>query len=94
MTQSTSDVAVCCSSDSLKIIGALAQFVEQPRVLDRDHGLIGEFPEQLDVLVGERPHLGATHEDRAERLAFAKQRHAKMVREPYFSASSRPSGKS
>ena len=35
MTLSTSEVAVCCSSD-------LAQFVEQPRVLDGDHGLGGE----------------------------------------------------
>ena len=36
MTLSTSDVAVCCSSDC-------AQLVEQPRVLDGDDGLGGEI---------------------------------------------------
>ena len=35
MTLSTSEVAVCCSSDS-------AQLVEQPGVLDGDDGLVGE----------------------------------------------------
>ena len=50
-------VAVCCSSDSAEIVGALAQFVEQPRVLDGDDGLGGEVLHQLDLLVGERPHL-------------------------------------
>ena len=46
MTLSTSDVAVCCSSDS-------PQFVEQPRVLDGDDGLGGEVLDQLDLLFGE-----------------------------------------
>src|SRR5438876_238818 len=32
------------------LIGALAQFLEQPRVLDRDHRLAGEIPDQLDLL--------------------------------------------
>ena len=35
---------------------ALAQFVQQPRVLDRDDGLSGEVLHQLDLLVGEWPH--------------------------------------
>ena len=30
-----------------------AQFVEQPRVLDGDDGLVGEVLQQLDLLVGE-----------------------------------------
>ena len=30
-----------------EIIGTLAQFLEQPRVLDGDHGLIGEVCDQL-----------------------------------------------
>jgi hypothetical protein len=34
-------------------------FVEQPRVLDRDHRLIREGGKQLDLLVGERAHGGA-----------------------------------
>ena len=41
MTFSTSAVAVCCSSDSLDLARAL-QLVKQPRVLDRDHRLIGK----------------------------------------------------
>ena len=40
-----------------QIVGALAQLVEQPRVLDGDDGLGGEVLHQLDLLVGERPHL-------------------------------------
>ena len=40
-----------------EIVGALAQLVEQPRVLDGDDGLGGEVLHQLDLLVGERPHL-------------------------------------
>ena len=57
MTFSTSLVAVCCSSASVKIVGALAQLVEQPRVLDGDDGLGGEVLHQLDLLVGEGPDL-------------------------------------
>ena len=41
MTLSTSEVAVCCSAIR-QIVGALAQLVEQPRVLDGDDGLGGE----------------------------------------------------
>ena len=55
MTCSTSEVAVCCSAG--EIVGALAQLAEQPRVLDGDDGLRGEVLHQLDLLVGERPHL-------------------------------------
>ena len=51
MTFSTSEVAVCSlQADS-------TQLVEQPRVLDGDHGLGGEVLNQLDLLIGERPHL-------------------------------------
>ena len=50
MTLSTSAVAVCCCSDSRSSL-------EQPRVLDGDDGLGGEVLNQLDLLVGERPHL-------------------------------------
>ena len=40
-----------------QIVGALAQFVEQPRVLDGDDGLRGEVLHQLDLFVGERANL-------------------------------------
>ena len=36
-----------------EIAGALAQFVEQPHVLDGDHRLVGEGAHQLNLLVGE-----------------------------------------
>ena len=36
---------------------ALADFVQQPRILHRDHRLRGEVLQQGDLLVGERPHL-------------------------------------
>ena len=51
-----------------EIIGALAQLVEQPRVLDGDHGLRGEVLHQLDLLVGERAHLLAVDDDGADQL--------------------------
>src|SRR5262249_1371962 len=34
--------------------------VEQPRVLDRDHRLVGEGCSELDLFLGECPYLGAT----------------------------------
>ena len=37
------------------LIGARAQFAEQPRILHRDHRLGGEVLEQRDLLVGEGP---------------------------------------
>ena len=52
---------------------ARLHLVEQPHVLDRDHGLVGEGLHQLDLLVGERPHLGATHRKHANGLFFPKQ---------------------
>ena len=49
---------------------------EQADVLDGDRRLVGEGRRQFDLLVGERPHLGARHDDDADRLAFAQHRHA------------------
>ena len=40
--------------------GPRFQFLEQSHVLDRDHGLIGEGFEELDLRRGEGAHLGAT----------------------------------
>ena len=42
---------------------ALLDFFEQPHVLDGDDGLIGEGFEQVDLLFGERPDLGAANDD-------------------------------
>ena len=40
-----------------EVDGALAQFIEQPRVLDGDDGLSGEVLDQRDLLVGEGSNL-------------------------------------
>ena len=88
MTSSTSDVAVCCSSDS-EIARARLQLVEQPRVLDRDHRLVGEVRDQLDLLVGEWPNLLAIDHDNSNQfilLAASVQRAS--VRTPPSSTAS------
>ena len=59
-----------------KIVGARLHFVEQPHVLDGDHGLVGEGGHQLDLLVVERLDAAARQRDDADRLALAHQRHA------------------
>ena len=59
-----------------EIVGALAQLVEQPRVLDGDDGLGGEVLHQLDLLVGERPHLLAVDGDGADQFVVLEHRHA------------------
>src|SRR5262249_34934656 len=48
-------------------------FVEQAHVLDRDHRLVGEGGEQLDLLVGERRDLRLPLTYCAERHALAQQ---------------------
>ena len=68
MTLSTSAVAVCCCEK-------FAQLIEQPRVLDGDDGLGGEVLDQLDLLVGEWPHLLTVDADRADQLAVFEHRH-------------------
>ena len=45
MTLSTSEVAVCSSRD-------FAQLVQQPRVLEGDHGLRREVFDQFDLFIG------------------------------------------
>ena len=57
-------MAVCCSSASVRSVvrsvrssSALAQFFEQPRILDGDDCLAGKTLDQLDLLIGERSYL-------------------------------------
>src|SRR5262245_21600836 len=59
-----------------KVVGTLAQLVEQARVLDGNHSLLGKIVDQLDLLVGKRPHLLAIDGDRAEERTFLEHRHA------------------
>ena len=52
---------------------ALLDLLEQPHVLDGDHGLIGEGFEQRDLFVGERADLRAANmnQRRSQRLRAA-----------------------
>ena len=70
------------AADDLEHVGGgglllqrLAQLVEQAGVLDGDDGLGGEVRDQLDLLVGERPHLLAIDGDHADQLALLEHRH-------------------
>src|SRR6266436_7903061 len=49
------------------------RFVEQPRVLNCDHRLIGEGVQQGNLFVAERVHLEATQRDRSDAFALAQQ---------------------
>src|SRR5262249_19931582 len=60
----------------LDLARARLHLVEQPHVLDRDHRLVGEGGGQLDLLVGEWPHLGALQGDSAHRDPLAEHRHS------------------
>ena len=73
-----------------QIVGALAQLVEQPRVLDGDDGLGGEVRDQLDLLVGERAHLLAVDGDGADQLVVLEHRHGEQraMRAPSTAAGS------
>src|SRR5262249_21210522 len=50
------------------------EFLEQTHVLDGDDRLVGEGPEQLDLLVREWPHLASSYEDDAAGRTFAEER--------------------
>ena len=62
----------------LRELAALVlDFVEQPHVLDRDHRLVGEGGDQLDLLVGERLHRACAAESMTPiGVALAQQRNA------------------
>ena len=69
MTFRISAVAVCRSS-------AFLGLVEQPRVLDRDHRLVGEGLYQLELTVGEGTDLHPRQHKHADGSITAQQRHA------------------
>ena len=52
----------------------MLQLLEEAHVLDRDHRLGGEGLQELDLLLGERPHLAAPDHQGAERHALAHER--------------------
>src|SRR5512145_445368 len=52
------------------------EFLEQPHVLDGNHGLVGEGLEQSDLLVSEGLDLSASERDRTDSFALAQERNA------------------
>src|SRR5215470_9859152 len=60
-----------------EIVGALAQFIEQPRVLDGDNGLVSECSDQSNLFVRERAHYPALQNDHTNRGSLTHKRYAK-----------------
>jgi hypothetical protein len=60
----------------LELAVGVLELPQQPGILDRNHGLVGEIGHQLDLLVGERPHLLAIDADNADQRPFPEHRHA------------------
>src|SRR5262249_6509193 len=56
----------------------LLDFVEQPHVFDGNHRLVGEGFDQLDLLVGKRPHDSAVQVKHADRDRFAQERYTEQ----------------
>ena len=57
---------------------ARLHLLEQACVLDRDHGLVGECAQDLDMARGKDAGLGARDDDGAQDLVLAEQRHAEQ----------------
>src|SRR5262249_2588947 len=55
------------------LLKRFAQLVEQPRVLDRDHRLVGEGLEKSDLLIGERINFGTSKLNCSDRYPLAEQ---------------------
>jgi hypothetical protein len=53
---------------------ALPQLIEQLQFVDRDHGLIGEISDQLDLLFTECPNLSPVDGDRADEFLLVEHR--------------------
>ena len=49
---------------------------QQPRILDRDHRLIGEGADEVDLAAGEWLDPLTREQNDPDRLAFAQQRHS------------------
>ena len=76
MICSTSDVAVCCSSDSVSSRVRCWIGLEQPHILYRDHRLVGKRRYQLDFALRKRVNARARKSDDANRRTVTHERHA------------------
>jgi hypothetical protein len=62
----------------------LLRLVEQPRVLDRDHRLVGEGLQQADLLTGEPARDAAGDGDSTDRFAVPNHGHGQQAAVPAF----------
>jgi len=60
------------------LLERLLRLVEQPHILDGDHGLIGESLDQLDLLVGERLDFELVEDHHADDVVAPEHRNAKL----------------
>ena len=67
----------------------LLGFVEQPRILDRDHRLVGESLLQRQLAVGEWREPVAVDDQGSDRLGFVSKRRSGTVRMPSAALPSR-----
>ncbi len=58
-----------------EIVGALTQFLQQPRVFDGDDSLLCEILDQCDLLVCERLHFLAIDRNHADQFVFLQHRY-------------------
>ena len=65
-----------------QLVRPLLQFAEQPRILDRDHRLIGEGAHQFDLPLAEQLDPFPRETNRADHGPFAQQRHPKNGTSP------------
>ena len=63
-----------------QLVRARLDLVEQPHVLDRDHRLVGESADQLDLLVGEGADSSSDQHDHADWVSFTQERYPSTVR--------------
>src|ERR1700749_1119906 len=61
-----------------ELLGARLDLVEKPSVFDRDHSLVGESLQRLDLALRIEPRLAARKHDRAFDTLLAKKRHAEQ----------------
>jgi hypothetical protein len=73
MTRSTSDVAFCCSSDSLSSRVRCCSASKKPDVLNRDDGLGGKGLEKRNLLIRKRINLGTSKQDCSDRHSLTQQ---------------------
>ena len=76
MTCSTSEVAVCCSSASLRSSVRWRSSLSRRVFSMAMTAWAAKFCDQLDLLVGERADLLAVDDDGADQLVLLEHRHA------------------